>query len=381
MKNSTQILAAITVAVAVVIGCAQAPTREGAGKLDYVVDPVWPKPLPNNWIMGQVAGLAVDARRSRVGDPPSTTLIDEEQGASLSPPRAKCCVPAPAVLEFDAAGNLLRAWGGPGPGYEWPENEHGIYVDHQGNVWVGGNDPKDHQLLKFTPDGKFLLQIGRAGQTGGSNSRTLLGRPAHMEIDAQANELYVADGYGNKRVIVFDASTGAYKRHWGAYGNAPSDDKLPDVQPAELTAVHEPGALRAPVEDGLVYVCDRANNRVQVFRKNGTFVKQFVFERGFARLGLLVGPRDSRPTRGRPTSTRRRHEQPGAHLERESGKVLSSFGRPGRMPGSSWAAQHRHRLEGQPLHGGGRDRQARPEVQAGRGLVSRGSRARSRTER
>jgi DNA-binding beta-propeller fold protein YncE len=332
VKNSTQILAAITVAVVVLLGCSQAPTREGAGQPGYVVDPAWPKPLPNNWIMGQVAGLAVDARDHVWVIHRPKTLIDEEKGASLSPPRAKCCVPAPAVLEFDAEGNLLRAWGGPGPGYEWPENEHGIYVDHQGNVWVGGNDPKDHQLIKFTPDGKFLLQVGRAGQTGGSNSRTLLGRPAHMEIDAQVNELYIADGYGNKRVIVLDAATGAYKRHWGAYGNAPSDDKLPMYNPQSPQFTNPVHCVRLS-KDGLVYVCDRANNRVQVFRKDGTFVKQFVFEeasRGSGSSFDLVFSTDARETY--------LYLADGTNdqvltVERETGKVISSFGRPGRYAG------------------------------------------------
>src|SRR5437867_1595423 len=199
-------------ALLTLLGCAQSPTREGGA--GYAVDAAWPKPLPNNWILGQVAGIAVDARDHVWLIHRPKTLIDEEKGAALSPPRAKCCVAAPPVIEFDGEGNLLRAWGGPGQGYDWFENEHGITVDTQGNVWVGGNDPKDHQLIKFTPDGKFLMQVGRAGQTGGSNSPTLLGRPAHMEIDPQANELYIADGYGNKRVIVLDAASGVYKRHW-----------------------------------------------------------------------------------------------------------------------------------------------------------------------
>ena len=146
-------------AVLLTIGCAQSPTREGG----YAVDAGWPKPLPNNCTLGQVAGVAVDARDHVWLIHRPKTLIDEEKGAALNPPRAKCCVAAPPVIEFDGEGNLLRAWGGPGAGYEWFENEHGIYVDGQGNVWVGGNDPKDHQLIKFTPDGKFLMQVGRAG--------------------------------------------------------------------------------------------------------------------------------------------------------------------------------------------------------------------------
>src|SRR5262245_39303548 len=332
MKKSTQILAAVTTAAAVLLGCSQAPTGGDAEKLGYVVDPAWPKPLPNNWILGQVAGLAVDARDHVWVIHRPRTLIDEEKGAALNPPRAKCCVPAPAVLEFDADGNLLRAWGGPGPGYEWPENEHGIYIDHQGNVWVGGNDPKDHQLIKFTPDGKFLLQVGRAGQTGGSNSRTLLGRPAHMEIDPQTNELYIADGYGNKRVIVLDASTGAYKRHWGAYGKEPSDDKLPMYNPQSPQFANPVHCVRL-ANDGLVYVCDRANNRVQVFRKDGTFVKQFVFEDKSLGSGSSFDLVFSNDPQQKYFYLADGSNDQVLTVERETGKVESSFGRPGRMAG------------------------------------------------
>jgi len=259
-RVAKSVLAAVAVAaVLITIGCTQ--LRQGGAGVPYAVDAAWPKPLPNNWILGQVAGIAVDARDHVWLIHRPKTLIDEEKGAALSPPRAKCCVAAPPVIEFDDEGNLLRAWGGPGQGYEWFENEHGIYIDHQGNVWVGGNDPKDHQLIKFSPDGKFLMQIGRAGQTGGSNSTTQLGRPAHMEIDAKANELYIADGYGNKRVIVLDAASGAYKRHWGAYGKAPSDEKLPLYNPQSPQFANPVHCVRLS-NDGLVYVCDRANNRV-----------------------------------------------------------------------------------------------------------------------
>src|SRR5262249_52772164 len=184
----------------------------------FQVEPFWPKSLPKNWILGQVAGIAVDNDdRIWIVHRP-LTLVDDEKGAMQDPPATKCCAPAPAVLEFDSDGNLLRGWGGPGEGYDWPKMEHGILVDADGNVWLAGNDASDHQILKFIPDGKFLQQIGKAGSTGGSNSETQLGRPAHMQIDEAAHELYVADGYLNRRVLVLDSRTGAYKRHWGAYG-------------------------------------------------------------------------------------------------------------------------------------------------------------------
>jgi DNA-binding beta-propeller fold protein YncE len=325
--------AATAAATLVVMGCAQtAPRPEAAGAPGYAVDAAWPKRLPNNWIMGQVAGLAVDARDHVWVIQRPKTLIDEEKGAALNPPRAKCCVAAPPVMEFDAEGNLLRAWGGPGAGYEWPENEHGIYVDSQGSVWVGGNDPKDHQLIKFTPDGKFLMQVGRAGQTGGSNSTTLLGRPAHMQIDAQANELYVADGYGNKRVVVFDAATGAYKRHWGAYGKTPSDEKLPNYNPQSPQFTNPVHCVRI-ANDGLVYVCDRANNRVQVFRKDGTFVKQIVVEEKSLGSGSAFDMVFSLDAQQKYIFLADGTNDQVIAIERESGRVASSFGRPGRYAG------------------------------------------------
>src|SRR5689334_20918854 len=144
-------------------GCAQtasrAPDPQGVAGARYAVDPYWPKALPNNWILGQVSGIAVDGRGHIWVIHRPGTLVDDEKGAAANPPQAKCCKSAPPVLEFDAAGNVVSAWGGPGQGYDWPKNEHGIYVDAAGNVWVAGNDPVDHMVLKFTRDGKFLMQI------------------------------------------------------------------------------------------------------------------------------------------------------------------------------------------------------------------------------
>lgn len=251
---------------------AQEPAKPGAPS--FQPEPFWPKPLPGNWILGQVAGIAVspDDHIWIVHRP--ATLLDDEKGATKNPPETKCCTAAPPVMEFDTEGNLLRHWGGPGAGYVWPKNEHGIHVDSQGNVWVGGNEDGD-QILKFTPDGKFLMQVGKDDGNTGSNSTTRLGRPAHMMTDPAITELYVADGYKNRRVIVFDAKTGAYKRHWGAYGNTPNDDK----QPAYTPAAEPSRQFSNPVhcvrlsKDGLLYVCDRANDRIQVFKPDGTFVR------------------------------------------------------------------------------------------------------------
>ena len=171
---------------------------------------------------------------------------------------------------------MLRSWGGPGEGFEWPESEHGILIDHQGHVWIGGNGASDAHVLKFTGDGEFLLQIGGAGQSGGSNDTDNLGRPASIEVDPETNEAYIADGYGNRRVIVYDAETGEYKRHWGAYAERPDDVELPPYDP-EAEPIRQ---FRSPVhdvtisDDGLVYVADRTNNRLQVFQKGGQFVTE-----------------------------------------------------------------------------------------------------------
>ena len=257
------------------------PALEAAADIPtFAVDPFWPKPLPNDWILGQVAGIHVDADdRVWIVQRPGS-LTERELGASQDPPLSNCCVAAPPVLEFDLSGNLLRAWGGPAEGYDWPRNEHGIHVV-DGYVWLAGNGEGDNQLLKFTTDGEFVMQIGAADRNTGSNDTANLGRPADLFVDTAAGEVYVADGYGNRRVVVFDADTGAYKRHWGAYGNRPHDAPMPAYDPAG-----EPSdQFASPVHcvyvstDRLVYACDRANNRYQVFRTDGTFVSEAFFER------------------------------------------------------------------------------------------------------
>jgi hypothetical protein len=301
----------------------------------FAVDPYWPKALPENWIVGQVSGIAVDRHDHIWIVHRPGTLLDDEKGAQQNPPATRCCKAAPPVMEFDREGNLLRYWGGPGAGFDWPKSEHGIFVDEEDNVWVGGNDPVDHQILKFTGDGKFLMQIGKANSTGGSNSTTQLGRPAHMMIDAVAGEMYIADGYLNRRVLVLDAKTGAYKRHWGAYGAKPNDDKQaaydPKAPPAQQFA--NPVHCVRLARDGLLYVCDRQNDRIQVFHKDGTFVKEFRVEPQTLQNGSvwdLVLSED--------------HAQKyifladGANgqvvtLLRDDGSVVTSWGRSGRMAG------------------------------------------------
>src|SRR6185369_6695473 len=152
----------------------------------FQVDASWPKPLPNNWIIGQAAGVAVDAQDNVWVIQRPRTLTDDEKAASFTPPRTKCCVPAPPVMQFDSDGNLLKAWGGPGQGYDWFENEHGINIDSKGFVWVGGNGNNDGHVLKFTQDGKFVLQIGKPGPQTGSADTSRLGRPADTAIIASS---------------------------------------------------------------------------------------------------------------------------------------------------------------------------------------------------
>ncbi|WP_441242186.1 hypothetical protein [Tardiphaga sp. 768_D3_N2_1] len=298
-------------------------------------DASWPKPLPNNWILGQVGGITTDKDGHIWVIHRPRSLTDDEKGAALNPPRSKCCVSAPPVLEFDAAGNLLRSWGGPGEGYEWVGREHGIEVSDDGFVWVGGNLDNDNAILKFTTDGKFVMQIGKIAPSKGSNDTTQLGKPAETAIDKDANEIYVADGYGNRRVIVFDATTGAYKRHWGAYGNKPNDDKQAAYDPNAPVAQQFANPVHCVklANDGLVYVCDRINNRVQVFKKDGSFVKEWFYEKATLGNGavwdLAVWP-DPKQT-WLLTADGENNEI--RVINRDDGKVVGTFGRNGRQAG------------------------------------------------
>ena len=297
----------------------------------YKVDAAWPKALPNNWILGQVAGVATDKNDHIWIIHRPGTITDDEKGATLTPKRSKCCIPAPPVLEFDKKGNLLQAWGGPGAGYNWPKNEHGIYVDPNGYVWIGGNDQADHMILKFTQQGKFLLQIGSPGASLGSNDVTQLGRPANMNVDPIANEVYVADGYLNKRVIVFDSNTGAYKRHWGAYGNVPSDEKMPNFNPTSPQFANPVHCVRL-MKDNTLFVCDRANNRIQVFEKSGKFIREMAFEtetKGSGSVWDLISSDASQKYILIADGT----NNEVTVLVRETGQKVGSFGRSGRNAG------------------------------------------------
>lgn len=310
----------------------------------YSVDPFWPKPLPNDWILGQVAGVAVDARDHVwiVHRPRSITA--HEAGAVQNPPTADCCVPAPSVLEFDQDGNLVQAWGGPTwdqataswiEPADWPSNEHGIFVDSEDNVWLAGNSETDHVVMKRNRQGESLLTIGRWRETGGSNDVERLGRPADIAVDVGAREVYVADGYLNRRVIVFDADTGAYKRHWGAYGNMPGDSDLPAYEPGSEPTRDFRGPVHAVrlASDGLVYVADRTGDRIQVFRHDGTFVKEALVAPWTRDQGSVwdieLSPFDDE----RWLFVADGHNKKVWILERDTLEAAGSFGRGGRQAG------------------------------------------------
>jgi hypothetical protein len=302
----------------------------------FEVDPFWPKPLPNHWLLGAAIGVWVDERdHIWIIHRSSATLNNNERGAELNPPTGECCKGAPPVLEFDAEGNLVQSWGGPGQGYEWPQSNHGITVDYKGNVWIGGNGQKDTQVLKFTREGKFLLQIGHQGRNGGSNDVVNLGRPAKIYVDRAANEAYIADGYGNKRVIVYDADSGQYKRHWGAYGKKPDDTNLGPYDPAAPPAPQ----FRNPVHcsdisvDGLVYVCDRVNDRIQVFQKNGTFVKEVFVAKNTLASGSAWDVAFSGDPQQRFLYLADGSNEKVYILHRDTLELLTSFGDGGRQPG------------------------------------------------
>jgi hypothetical protein len=302
----------------------------------FEVDPLWPKPLPNNWLLGWTIGAWVDEQDNVwVIHRGAGGLHNNERGAELSPPIAECCRTAPPILVFDPQGNLVRSWGGPGPGYEWPESNHGIHVDYKGNVWIGGNGQKDAHILKFTKDGKFLLQVGAFGKNNGSNDPDNFGRVAKIWVDPKTNEAYIADGYGNKRVAVIDADNGKMKRFWGAYGNKPDDTNLGPYDPAAAPAQQ----FRNPVHcversnDGLVYVCDRANDRLQVFRPDGTFVKEAFYAKSTRGAGSVWDIVFSKDPDQKFLMLADGQNERVRIIIRETLEEIASFGDGGRQPG------------------------------------------------
>src|SRR5499433_1015126 len=302
----------------------------------FEVDPLWPKPLPNHWLLGWTIGVWVDEQdHIWVIHRGAGGLNNNERGLELDPPISECCRTAPPILEFDQAGNLLRHWGGPGPGYEWPQSNHSIHIDYKGNVWIGGNGQKDAQVLKFTKDGKFLMQVGRMGKNAGSNDRENFWRVAKIWVDPKTNEAYIADGYGNKRVAVIDADTGKMKRYWGAYGNKPDDADLGKYDPKAPPAQQ----FRNPVHciersnDGLVYVCDRQADRVQVFQPDGKFVKEAFYAKETLGSGSAWDITFSKDPQQRFMFLADGQNEKVRIILRETLEELTNFGDGGRQPG------------------------------------------------
>ena len=343
-------IALITLIIALGVGWAAlektVAAQSGAQAPMFEVDPLWPKPLPNHWVLGSTIGVAVDSRDHVWIIHRASSLAAGERRLDADPPTGECCAAAPPVLEFDQAGNLVGHWGGPGNGYDWPTSNHGIFVDHLGNVWIGGNGGGDAHVLKFTQDGTFLAQFGRpdarrvsgaggdATYAGNSNDRGSYGRVAKIFVDPNTNEVYLADGYLNKRVAVLDGETGMMKRYWGAYANTPDDRDLgpfdPEAPPPQQFG--NPVHCADLAHDGLVYVCDRPNNRIQVFTKEGEFVKEVFIQRqpGYASAWDVAFSQDPEQT------FLYLADSPNAKVHillRETLEELTSFGDGGRQPG------------------------------------------------
>ena len=342
----------MVVALAAILGVAGAQAPQTP---TFQVEPFWPKPLPNHWLFGSITGVAVDSRNHVwvVHRGAASLNARTEMGLATNPPTAEtCCSPAPAVLQFDPGGNVVSHWGGPGQGYEWPQSPGGIAVDGKGHVWIaaagpadplpgargrGGTQappPPDAHVLKFAADGRFVLQIGNAGKTDGSQSTTGLYRPTAVDVDTAAGEVYVADGIVNRRIVVFDAATGAYKRHWGAYGARPDDAEIGPYDPAAPPAkqFRVPGCVKLAA-DGLVYVCDRRNNRIQVFRKDGTFVKEAFVAKATRGEGSVWSIAFSSDPQQRYLYVADGSNQKVWIVGRQALEVVSSVGAGGRWPG------------------------------------------------
>jgi 6-phosphogluconolactonase (cycloisomerase 2 family) len=330
----------------------------------FAVDPNFPT-MPDHLLLGGVGGATADSHGNVwVFHRPHTL---EEGNATENGYK-----PAPPVLEFGPSGQYLQGWGGPvkDAPYQWfnrgglhsafaecasctaqrrlngdgrpGSGEHGIAVDADDNVWLTGNGDGDGEILKFTKDGKFLLQIGREGVGVDSNDTGHLSRPAGITVYPKTKEVFVADGYGNRRVIVFDAETGAYKRHWGAYGNKPDDKASKGRQ------VSGPGPQQfdtphgiAISNDGIVYVSDRANNRVQTFQLDGTFIKEGFVKRESKGTGTAFGVALSADPQQRFLYVADGSNERIAILDRASLEEIGHFGGPGRKAGEFF---HLHSL-------------------------------------
>ena len=341
-----KLLLVVAFAVAVVVACVaqdgaeQTMASDGVMAPMFEVDPFWPKPLPDHMVLGSAIGVGVDSRDHVFIVHRGNLTERTEGGADADPPIGECCRAAPPVLEFDPEGNLVNSWGGPSDDYVWPASNHGITVDHMDNIWIGGNGPNDTHVLKFSRDGEFLASYGEpeAGPAD-SNSRTRFNRVAKLAFDAEANEAYLADGYGGRRVAVLDASTGEFKRYWGAYGNEPDDTRTPPYDPDAplIQQFRTPVHCADPSRDGLVYVCDRPNNRIQVFRTDGTFVDEVQLAPRTLGDGSTWDVAFSRDAEQKYMYVADGKNMRVYVMDRLNLEVLTSFGDGGRQPGLFFA--------------------------------------------
>ncbi len=346
MKRISGTAAAAAAALCTVVSAFQ------AGVPAFQVDPLWPKPLPNHWLLGSVTGVAVDAQDHIwvVHRGYDSMTARTEIGAATTPKTADdCCLPAPQVLEFDAAGSLVSHWGGPGDTFDWPVSPGGIAVDAKGAVWItaagppeipgAGNlaagrgattpagqgrgaaapaKPVDAHVLKFSRAGQFQLQIGKPGHPGDNESTTGLNRPSG--VSASGGEIYVADGFGNTRVVVFDAATGEHKRHWAA-----TDAAAVPINSVSCVKV---------AKDGTVYVCDRGHDRVAAFDRNGTPLKSGIVSAATKGTGSVWDLAFSSDPEQRYVYVADGHDQKIFILRRDTLETVGSFGDGGRYPGT-----------------------------------------------
>jgi len=350
LKIMSTLLAAMAAVLTLVVSTvspatAAAPASQGVVP-EYALDTSWPKlPLPNKWALGLINSIFVDTHNHLWLYHSPELVPGYARGAAANPPSGKCCVPAPAIIEFDEQGNVVRSWDiGPGRGYDAPSAGHGLYIDYKGNIWVGGSQTRtgangsepDGMYLKFSPDGKFLLQIGGRGlPPKGSLDTTHLFGAAAVDVDPATNEAYIADGYGNHRVIVFDADTGKYKRHWGAYGHKPDDTSLGRYNPADPPAqqFRNPVHCAELTNDRLLYVCDRVNDRIQVFKPDGTFVKETFVNKETRGSGSAWDIAFSRDPQQKYLYLADGENDRVHILDRQSLEMLTTFGEGGRQPG------------------------------------------------
>ncbi|MEP7118566.1 MAG: hypothetical protein ABI880_13335 [Acidobacteriota bacterium] len=302
----------------------------------FKIDPTWPQEFPNHWVMGAVTGVFVDAKDHVWVTNLPETLTEEELYETQTPPMGTCCKPAPPVIEIDQNGKVVQGWG-QGTMEDtsnWPRNPHGIFVDHNDFVWIGTY--MHHRVQKFTRDGKLVMTIGEYDKTAGSNDTKLLGGPSGIWVDPKTNEVFISDGYRNRRVIVFDGATGAYKRHWGAYGNKPDDTEKFD--PKTMTAGALPKQFSTPhgitgSSDGKIYVADRRGNRVQVFDQSGKFLAEKVIAPATLSSGSSFVPVLSRDAQQQYLYLADGTNHKVWILRRTDLEVIGEFGRGGRQLG------------------------------------------------